>query len=77
MKVFAFVVNNINPKDNMCFNDRQANIYEIKNNTPKMIAWASYFQTDKEDDETKVLKALVHGGFISKNSTKYKIIRMN
>lgn len=66
MKVFAFITKDIDPKTDMCFNDRRANIYEIKNNTPKLIGYTFYFQEDREEDETKVLAALVRGGFVSK-----------
>lgn len=42
MKVFAFTVENIDPKKDMCHNDRQARVYRIKNNIPKLLGFVSY-----------------------------------
>lgn len=84
MKVFAFVTKDIDPKTDMCFNDRKSLVYEIKKNVPKLIGYSSYYKESCKDDEAKVFDLLVSGGFIPKKihhsdlgRKGYKIINLN
>ena len=66
MKVFAFTVENIDPKKDMCHNDRQARVYRIKNNIPKLLGFASYTFGRSKGHESEVMNALINWGELPK-----------
>ena len=66
MKVCAFTVENIDPKKDMCYNDRQARVYRIKNNIPKLIGLCTYSSGRCKGADSEVMEALITWGELPK-----------